>query len=102
MRHFECGAGSDPGRFWFCEWAGKTGGGTGQSKIKVSPIDYGFTSTAPFYSGQALMSNTKNTTNTEESLDENGISLNPPHIVVNYIIMCYNSFEVIIMSKINM
>mgnify|MGYP004458959197 CR=1 FL=1 len=65
---------------------GKTGGGTGQSKIKVSPIDYGFTSTAPFYSGQALMSNTKNTTNTEESLDENGISLNPPHIVVNYII----------------
>lgn len=77
---------------------GKTGGGTAKDKIKVAGSYYGLVDTkivtGTGYGGQGLVSVTKNTSESAQSLENNGIDLMPPYIVTNYIIKAKNTVVV--------
>lgn len=74
---------------------GKTGGGTAKDKIKVAGTYYGLVDTkivsGTGYGGQGLVSVTKNTSESAQSLDNNGIDFMPPHLVTNFIIKAKNT-----------
>lgn len=74
---------------------GNTGGGTAKDKIKIAGTYFGFVDTKTVsgtgYAGQGLVSATKNTSESAQSLKDNGIDLMPPYIVTNYIIKAKNT-----------
>lgn len=74
---------------------GKTGEGTAKDKIKVAGTYYGLVDTkivsGTGYGGQGLVSVTKNTSESAQSLDNNGIDFMPPHLVTNFIIKAKNT-----------
>lgn len=74
---------------------GKTGEGTAKDKIKVAGTYYGLADTkivsGTGYGGQGLVSVTKNTSESAQSLDNNGIDFMPPHLVTNFIIKAKNT-----------
>lgn len=74
---------------------GKTGEGTAKDKIKVAGTYYGLVDTkivsSTEYGGQGLVSVTKNTSESAQSLDNNGIDFMPPHLVTNFIIKAKNT-----------
>ena len=74
---------------------GKTGEGTAKDKIKLAGTYYGLVDTkivsGTGYGGQGLVSVTKNTSESAQSLDNNGIDFMPPYLVTNFIIKAKNT-----------
>lgn len=77
---------------------GKTGEGTAKDKIKVAGTYYGLVDTkivsGTGYGGQGLVSVTKNTSESAQNLDNNGIDFMPPYLVTNFIIKAKNTVVV--------